>query len=80
MIQSHFANVSSQDTATARLYDIINFHAASAPTEYDAETLFDEDFDILLPPHQESSITRICEFPQEVNIIAMFGHFHSRGI
>lgn len=80
LIQSHFANVASQDTATARLYDIINFHAAAAPTEYGAETLFDEDTELFLPAHQESSVTRICEFPSEVNLIAMFGHFHSRGV
>ena len=80
MIQSHFANVASQTTDTARLYDIINFHAAAAPTEHVAETLFDEDFDIQLPAHQESTITRICEFPEEISIIALFGHFHSRGV
>ncbi len=80
MIQSHFANVASQDTATARLYDIINFHAAAAPTAHAAETLFDEDFDIFLPAHQETSVTRFCEFPEEVNLIALFGHFHSRGV
>jgi hypothetical protein len=79
LIQSHFANVASQDTATARLYDVINFHASPDPTEHAAETLFDEDTDLFLPAHQESSVTRICEFPSEVNLIAMFGHFHSRG-
>ena len=41
---------------------------------------FDEDFDIYLPAHTEQTITRICEFPQEINLIAMFGHFHSRGL
>ena len=80
MIQSHFANVASQDTATTRLYNIINLHAAEAPTEHAAETLFDEDFDIYLPAHQEQTITRVCRFPEEINLIAMFGHFHSRGV
>jgi hypothetical protein len=80
MIQSHFANVGTQDTPTERLYDVINFDAAAEPTERHAETLFDEDVDIRLPAHTEQTITRICEFPEQVNLIAMFGHFHSRGV
>lgn len=78
MIQSHFANVNTQNTPTQRLWDVINFHAG-ADTQNIAETLFDEDTQIHIPAHETAEITRICEFPQEVNIIGMFTHYHSRG-
>jgi hypothetical protein len=80
MIQSHFANVASQDTPTATLYNLINLHAAQAPVSDAklAETMFDEDLEIFLPANAETTITRICEFPQELQLIAMFTHAHSR--
>jgi hypothetical protein len=79
MIQSHYANVESQGTPSQHMLDIINFYTSETPTANAAETLFDEDTNILLPAHQSLELTRICEFPQSVDVIAMFGHFHSRG-
>jgi hypothetical protein len=80
LIQSHFANGVTQKTPTARLLDYINFHSTDASKVInEAETLFDEDTELNLPPHAATTVTRYCVWPQEVNLIGMFGHFHSRG-
>lgn len=78
MIQSHYANVTDQATPV-RMLDLINFEAASSPMPKHAETLFDEDTNLFIPAGSTTTFTRICEFPQTVDLIAMFGHFHSRG-
>jgi hypothetical protein len=78
MIQSHFANVSDQATPL-RMLNLINFTASKAPVVHRAETLFDEDMELVIPANSKATFTRICEFPEPVNLIGMFGHFHSRG-
>jgi hypothetical protein len=79
-IQSHFVNAATQDTPTSRLLNFINFEAMSGEISASAETLFDEDMELELPPHATTTVTRYCEFPQQIQIIGMFAHFHSRGI
>lgn len=78
MIQSHYANVTDQVTPL-RMLNLINFHASDGAQVELAETLFDEDFDLQIPAKSAATFTRICEFPDTVNLIGLFGHFHSRG-
>lgn len=78
MIQSHYANVTDQVTPL-RMLDLINFTATKSSPPNQAETLFDEDVDLHIPANSTATFTRICEFPETVNLIGMFGHFHSRG-
>ncbi len=79
LVQSHFANARSQLTPTARGYALVNLHSAATPVAQQAETLFDEDTELKLVPLEPYERVRFCEFPQPVNLIGMFGHFHSRG-
>jgi hypothetical protein len=80
MFQSHYANVSSQDVPTARALSLINLIASEDPTPVTAQTAFDEDFDIYLPARETTVLTRYCDFPRDVDLVSIFGHFHSRGV
>lgn len=78
LIQSHFANVTSQATPTGHMLVLLNFNSCEQRDNH-AETLFDEDTDLLIHPHASETVTRICEYPSPVSIIGLFTHFHSRG-
>ena len=43
-------------------------------------SLFGQDRDVLVPPHSTTSATTRCVFPKPVNLIAMTGHYHFRGV
>jgi hypothetical protein len=79
LVQSHYANATTQKTPSRRMLDVINFVAAGSPVQSAAETLFDEDTELHLPPLASYQRVRYCKFPRPVNLIGMFGHFHSRG-
>ena len=79
LIQAHYANAATQLTPTARGLDLVNLHGADGGAEQIAETLFDEDEELRLAPLSTYQRVRFCELPAEVNLIGMFGHFHSRG-
>jgi hypothetical protein len=43
-------------------------------------SLFGQDRDVLVPPHSTTSATTRCLFPKPVNLLAMTGHYHFRGV
>jgi hypothetical protein len=77
VIQSHYINTSA-DPVLVR--DVVNF-----------ETIPEDEVevwaapwglgltDMPLPPGEETTSTCECEWPEDVQILSMFGHMHERG-
>lgn len=80
MLQTHFVNATTQVTTLGTGKAVVNFYEASpADAQYKLGSLFANNRGIKLPVNQESSFTAQCLVPQNVNFVAMSGHFHSRG-
>jgi hypothetical protein len=79
-LQTHYVNVGDQATKNNRGKVIINWWFSKPGTvKYHLGAMFAQNRKILLPPYQFSSFTKTVTFPQDVHILAMTGHFHSRG-
>ncbi len=79
-LQLHYANTEIQKTLTGHAKAIVNLWAAEPGSvkEYTGG-IFAQDRKLALPPHAESSWTAQCDFPQDLKLLVMTGHFHSRG-
>ncbi|MGZ3423806.1 MAG: monooxygenase [Polyangiales bacterium] len=79
VLQTHYVNASTQKGDQGEVW--VNLHTAQDPASITAHvgTMFANNMQIKLPPHEESSFTTGCAVPHDVNVIAATGHFHSRG-
>ncbi len=79
-LQIHYVNASTQKTEGGVGKAILNMYEAQPGTvkEY-LGGLFAQNREITLPPHAESTFSKTCKFPQDVNLAMTTGHFHSRG-
>lgn len=79
ILQTHYVNASTQKGDTGEVW--VNLHTAPDRSAITAHvgTMFANNMQIKLPPHEESSFTTGCAIPHDVNVIAATGHFHSRG-
>lgn len=80
-VQVHYVNAATQSTPTGigRVY--INFHTA-APGEVKeyVGAYFANNRLIAIPPRQGAVFTKLIRpFPEDIKILAMTGHYHSRG-
>lgn len=83
IVQVHYVNVEAGDQTTpsgkGEVY--INFEAEEHGGRPDMlGSLFANNRSISLPAHEYSSFTAQCLLPEGSNIIALSGHFHSRGV
>jgi hypothetical protein len=80
MIQTHYVNASTQKTQTGLGKVVINFHGMD-PQSVRAEmgTMFANNRNLFLRAGQEASYTSVCPVPDAVTLLAVTGHFHSRG-
>ncbi|MBW3625181.1 MAG: hypothetical protein KY468_17425, partial [Armatimonadetes bacterium] len=79
-LQIHYVNVGDQRTRNNRGKAIVNFWFAKKGTVTShLGALFAQNRNIYLPPHTYSEFTKTVIFPHDVKILAMTGHFHSRG-
>ncbi len=82
IVQVHYVNVEAggQTTPSGKGEVYINFEAeAHGQRANMLGSLFANNRSISLPPHEASSFTASCMLPSGTNVIALSGHFHSRG-
>jgi hypothetical protein len=82
IVQIHYVNIDAgnQTTPTNEGEAYINFYAEPKGTRANPlGALFANNRSISLPPHEYSSFTASCMLPEGSNVIALSGHFHSRG-
>jgi hypothetical protein len=83
ILQIHYVNIDAgnQTTPTNEGEIYINFHAEPEGTRPNKlGSLFANNRSISLPAHEYSSFTASCMLPEGSNILALSGHFHSRGV
>jgi hypothetical protein len=80
MLQTHYVNATTQKTTLGVGKVVVNFYEADpADALNKLGSMFANNRGIRLPVNQESSFTAQCLVPNDVNFVAMSGHFHSRG-
>ena len=79
ILQTHYVNASTQAGETGEVW--VNLHTAADPKTITAHvgTMFANNMTIRLPPKAPSAFTTGCAVPHDVNVLAVTGHFHSRG-
>jgi hypothetical protein len=85
-IQTHYVNGGSQFTPTSRGKVLINFWTIpKSEVTSNAGLIFSSNDRINLPPHDSLRVQKLVVIPwdripaKSINILAMTGHFHSRG-
>jgi hypothetical protein len=79
--QTHFVNAGTQATPTGRGKVIVNFWTApkSSITNYGG-ALFANNKKLNIPPHTGQTYCKVVKpFANDVNLLLMTGHYHSRG-
>ena len=81
MLQTHYVNATSQTTPLGVGHVKVNLVTEPDPTKIKAHmgTMFANNVNIHIPPHEARSFSTTCAFPKDANVVAMTGHFHSRG-
>ncbi len=81
MLQTHYVNAQTQGTPAGVGKVRVNLVAATDPSKIKAHmgTMFANNVNVEIPPRSERSFTTTCTFPEDANVVAMTGHFHSRG-
>lgn len=83
IVQSHYVNgTTSQTTPNNKGKVIINLYRAQTPITQLGSMLFAQNRAVYLPPHSDTSYTKLCLFQgvqRPIRILAMTGHFHDRG-
>lgn len=81
IVQVHYVNAATQTTPTGIGQVFVNFHTA-APGEVKeyVGAYFANNRLVSIPPHQGAIFMKLTRpFPDDIKILAMTGHFHSRG-
>jgi hypothetical protein len=78
MMQLHFIN-STQEKATMQF--VLNLQTApDGATREPVDIYGFTTFDITLPPHQVTTVTKDCTMQDHIRMLTMSSHFHARGI
>jgi hypothetical protein len=78
--QIHYVNVGDQQTRNGRGKALINFwYSQTGTVTAHKGALFAQNRNILLPPLAFSTFTKTVKFPQDATVLAITGHYHSRG-
>lgn len=81
VLQTHYVNAATQHTPSGTGQVKINLVAEPDPSKITAHlgTMFANNVNIHIPPRQERSFSTTCGLPSAVKLVALTGHFHSRG-
>lgn len=81
MLQTHYVNAATQNTPAGKGRVKINLHTETDKSKIKAHmgTVFANNVNINIPPHETRAFTTSCTLPSEVRVAAVTGHFHSRG-
>ncbi|MBI2896039.1 MAG: hypothetical protein HYY06_20945 [Deltaproteobacteria bacterium] len=80
MIQTHYVNGETQETSSGLGEVVINFHGIP-DREVTAEmgSMFANNRNLYLKSGEDASYTSVCRVPDAIQLLALSGHFHSRG-
>jgi hypothetical protein len=78
-LQLHYTNTATQPTPGVARGTVRWYKAPPGSVEYEAGAIFAWNPNVLLPPHTEASFSKRCVMPQDIWLMALTGHFHSRG-
>ncbi len=79
LLQTHYVNASTQDSPSGKGQVKVNLHAAEGPVAAHMGTMFANNVNVKIPPRESRSFSTTCGISQDINIVALTGHFHSRG-
>lgn len=80
MIQSHYVNGDTQSTANNHGKVVVNFNGiAEADVTAEVGSMFANNRNLNVPSGGEATYTSLCRLDEEIHLIAVSGHFHSRG-
>lgn len=80
MVQVHYQNATATQTPGQEGLSFINLHSVPMDqVKFQAGGMFTVNTNVHIPPHSPLTISRDCPLSQEVRVLAMTGHFHSRG-
>ncbi len=81
MLQTHYVNAATQKTAAGVGRVKVNLHSEPDASKITAHmgTMFANNVNVDIPPRQSRSFTTSCALDHEAHVVALTGHFHSRG-
>ena len=81
VLQTHYVNAATQKTPSGHGKVLINFVTEPDPSKITAHmgTMFANNVNIHIPPHESRSFSTTCGLSKPVKVVALTGHFHSRG-
>lgn len=81
MLQTHYVNAATQGSPLGKGAVKINLHAEPDASKIKAHmgTMFANNVNINIPPRESRSFTTSCALPEAATVVALTGHFHSRG-
>lgn len=81
MLQTHYVNASTQKTATGFGRVKVNLVSEPDASKITAHmgTMFANNVNVDIPPRESRSFTTSCALAKESTVVALTGHFHSRG-
>ncbi len=81
VLQTHYVNAGTQQTPSG--YGKVKINLVSEPDHSKIKahvgTMFANNVNIHIPPHESRSFSTTCGLPSAVKVVALTGHFHSRG-
>jgi hypothetical protein len=78
LLTSHYLNTTEEDVDASVDFKL---HTISPDAvEHEAGSIFFYNYDIVLPPNSERTVTRTCPITQEINLALLWGHMHKRGL
>jgi len=78
-LQLHYTNTQTQPTPANAQGTVRWYTVEQEEIEQEAAAFFAWNPNVLIPPHSEASFTKTCIMPQTIHLMALTGHFHSRG-
>jgi hypothetical protein len=81
VLQTHYVNAGTQKTPSGFGKVLINLVSEPDPTRITAHmgTMFANNVNVHIPPRETRSFSTTCGLPKPVKLVALTGHFHSRG-
>jgi hypothetical protein len=81
VLQIHYVNAATQQTPAGVGQVKINLVSAPDPSKITAHmgTMFANNVNIHIPPRESRSFSTTCGLAKPVKLVALTGHFHSRG-
>jgi hypothetical protein len=78
LLTSHYVNTKEVDVDADMKFTL---HTVDPDAiEHEAGSIFFYNYDIVLPPNSERTVSRTCPIPEEMNLALLWSHMHERGV